>query len=500
MKTNNRTGQEKMPASSRKVRMSPAGIALYTGLAVLLLVLVAVVALQNGGLAGSDRVMIQDEELVFQGDAQKVLPQDAQRKDTYVVGTAQLPTMHHSYLQTMEGAQVINDLVYPGLAVLEDGDYHYLLAREITFSDNGRTASVQLDPQACCSDGCRLTADDVIYSWHYLANSQIGYDRQEILLRIAGMQEYLDTGAASISGISKVSDTELTVSFVNASLDNFAVFTVPVLHPQTHEYARISKDTTHLGYGAYQIESHKLYTEAVLVRNAFAVEAGIYPTVRVVVADLARLEQQEIDTMLIAADAYERVQALGSYDIYSEYSEERDFLLFDTDDEQMRDVANRIKLAEALNRTDLVNRVYEDGVLSHGVSAGDKSGTSYETLVKKEQSAEGLSVALANVFSGMEAAVFTELRAQLEAAGATITEEGTATSLYYYYGRVDELLSQWALPGFYEGLNGKTLEEVGDLLEESLAGNMYAIPLHNEVYYTVNLCGKERIGALGNRY
>ena len=60
--------------------------------------------------------------LFFKGDTSKVLPQNKDRKDTYIIGVSQLPMTMQPYLQLTEGSRVVNDLVFPSLAKKTDGD------------------------------------------------------------------------------------------------------------------------------------------------------------------------------------------------------------------------------------------------------------------------------------------------------------------------------------------------------------------------------------------
>lgn len=463
-------------------------IFLAVGIAALLIVgLVLVIGKKN----------LQTQEQVFKGDKSKVIEQSEERENTYIIGVSQLPTTPESYLQAMEGAKVINTLVYPALAEEKSGNYEYLLAEKVSFSDNGKSATVTLSAKAVFSDGCKITADDVIYTFHYLLSEDVAYDEQQKLWCVDGAEEYYTGNAESISGIEKVSDSEVKLTFKEESLDNLFVFTVPMLHPASHEYEAINLETENLGAGSCKIESLLVYEEAVLVKNEYGKDDVEYPTIKVVTADLNKLKKQEIDTMIIPTTSLEEIKELGAYDIYSIYGSDRDFLLFNLDEETMEDAANRIKFAEALDREELFEKCYEEGLLSYGVTAGTKESPNYQSLTASGKSAEGLEVVVPGTYSGTEMAVLNEVKSQLEAAGATLVESGDS-AVTYYYGRLEDVISGWELSSFYENLDGKTLADAGDLLETCVVEGMYAIPLHNACYYKINLCNKTALGALNN--
>lgn len=486
MENENQKSEKKLSATQKKI---------FAVLVVLAVVIVGVVAI-TGSIQTSG---FEAREQVFKGDKSKVIEQSEERENTYIIGASQLPTATDSYLQAMEGALVINELVYPGLAKLNSGDYEYVLAECVQFSDNGKTATVKLSTKAVFSDGCKITAEDVIYTYHYLASSEVVYDEQTTIWCIEGAEDYYYENSETITGIKKVSDNEVKITFKEESLDNLEIFTIPMLHPTSHEYESVNLETENLGAGSYKIDSFLPYEEAVLVKNEYGNTSVKYETIEVVTADLSKLKEQEIDTMIIPELSREEIEALGAYDIYCAYGSDRDFLIFNLDEETMAEEENRTMFAEALDREELFEKCFENGRFSYGIIAGDKEKPNYNSLAKSGKSAEGLEIVVPGTYSGTEMVVLNEVKAQLEEAGATIVESGE-NSVTYYCGRVEDLMASWELPGFFEDLNGKTLVDVGDLLEQQLVDCAYVIPLHNACYYTISLCTKAEIGILDNRY
>lgn len=442
---------------------------------------------------------IQRREQIFKGDKSKVIEQDDERKETYIIGASQLPTVSNSYLQNMEGAAIMNELVYPGLAEYGAGKYKHLLAKKILFEDNGKTAVVTLRSDVSFSDGCNITADDIIYTYHYLASPDVAYDEQVKLWCIEGAEVYCYGQADKITGIEKVSEKEVRFTFEEESLNNLAIFTIPVLHPTSHEYETVNLETENVGTGAYKINSFIPYEEAVLDRNEYAADKGTYKKIKIVISDLSKLEGQLIDTMIIPKSSIDEIEKLGAYDIYCAYAKDRDFILFDLNDEVMSNVENRQKFTEALNREQIFDAGIEKGRFSYGLIAGNKEMPNFESLIKETYSAKELDVVLPEAYSGTEKSIFDEIKKQLNGAGANVKIDGDA-SVSYYYGQLDDIITGFEIPEFYEKLNGKTLSKAGDLLEKCLVECYYVIPLHNEGYYTINLCNKREIGILENRY
>lgn len=446
--------------------------------------------------------------LFFKGDTSKVLPQNKDRKDAYIIGVSQLPMTMQPYLQLTEGSRVVNDLVFPSLAKKTDGDYEYQLAKSIVFQDDTGSARIKIDLTSAFSDGCKITAEDILYSFMFYNHPNIAYDNKAIYTCIKGMSEYQMESSDVISGITKISDQEIQIDFIKKSWEMFQAFELPILHPQDHDYSVFDMRKTQLGSGAYKLDKHTLYQEMELTKNTYSHQSAPYKTIKVVLADLNQLESQNIDTMIINQTQLEEIKNLGSYQISQQGVKDQDFILFNLNNEEMADVQKRREMAESIDTKTLFKETYETGMQSMGLLAGEKEEPNYLSLMKSKKHSLNKSIIFQFSYQATEQSLYETLTKQLANAGVNVEGrkkptyssiiEETDVSLYYYSGQIDTLLNSWDLSEFYTQLDGKSLIETGDLLEKYLTEQVYAIPLHYENYYIVHLCNKKDLGILND--
>ena len=446
--------------------------------------------------------------LFFKGDTSKVLPQSKERKDTYIIGVSQLPMTMQPYLQLTEGSRAVNDLAFPSLAKKTDGGYHYQLAKSIIFQDETSSARIKIDSNSSFSDGCKITTEDILYSFMFYNHPSIAYDNKAIYNCINGMSEYQMESSDVISGITKISDQEIQIDFTKKSWEMFQVFEIPILHPQDHDYSVFDMRKTQLGCGAYKLDKHILYQEMELTKNTYSHQSAPYKTIKIVPADLNQLESQNIDTMIINQTQLEEIKNLGSYQIYQRGMKEQDFIMFNLRNEEMADVQKRREIAESIDTQALFKETYETGVQSAGLLAGEKDEPNYLSLMKSKKHSLNKSIIFQFGYQATEQSLYEALTKQLVNAGVNVegrkkttyspTIEETDVSLYYYSGQVETILNSWDLSEFYPQLEGKSLVEVGDLLEKYLTEQVYGIPLHYENYYIVHLCNKKDLGILND--
>ncbi len=445
--------------------------------------------------------------LFFKGDTSKVLPQNKDRKDTYIVGVSQLPMTMQPYLQLTEGSRVVNDLAFPSLAKKTDGDYKYQLAKSIVFQDES-SARIKLDSSSSFSDGCKITVEDLLYSFMFYNHPNIAYDNKAMYTCIKGMSEYQNGASDGISGITKLSDQEIQIDFIKTSWEMLQVFEIPILHPQDHDYSAFDMRKTQLGCGAYKLDKHILYQEMELTKNTYSHQSVPYKTIKVVPADLSQLEAQNIDTMIINSTQLEEIKNLGSYQISQQGMKDQDFILFNLNNEEMADIQKRREIAESIDTKTLFKEAYETGMQSAGFLAGEKEDPNYLSLMKSKKHSLNKSIIFQFGYQATEQGLYEALTKQLLNAGVNVEGrkkptyspivEETDISLYYYSGQIDTLLNSWDLSEFYAQLDGKSLIESGDLLEKYLTEQVYGIPLHYENYYIVHLCNKKDLGLLND--
>lgn len=476
----------------------------------ILAVAVGAILAATAGIYGFKHISSSDSNLVFKGNSKNVIKQDKERENTYVIGVSQLPTKRCTFLETMEGADVVNQLVYLPLASYEKGNYTYHAAQSIVFSENGKKAHIILNSKACFSDGCSVNADDILYSYHFYCDADIDYYDKESFLGIDGAEEYQSGKAESISGIQKISDTELEITFQDASYDNLKIFEAAIIHPVSHDYETINENDEFLGCGSYKIVSHWMYQKVFLEANPYAAVKADYANIQIVPANVDSLEAQEIDTMVISESLLDTVEALGSYDIYMEVSKYRDFIVFNQENEIMSDSNMRKELVSLIDTEAIVNENYSSGIVSKGISDGDRNAPNYLSMDKNIYRRKLTEIVFQCGFFNEELRIENAVEEQLEKVEVSVemqnVSETTSTvtdpnvSVFYYKGTIDDLIPEWNFEKFFQASDGKELRQFGDDLEEFLLDEMYAIPLHNEIYYNIELCQKKHLDLTSKVY
>ncbi|AXC51200.1 ABC transporter substrate-binding protein [Paracoccus suum] len=85
---------------------------------------------------------------------------------------------------------------------------------EETVSDDGLTHTYKLRTDAVFHNGKALTADDVLYSYNRIADPKAASPSAEFLSRIAGFDEVQAGKATEMSGLKKVDDNTVAITFV----------------------------------------------------------------------------------------------------------------------------------------------------------------------------------------------------------------------------------------------------------------------------------------------
>lgn len=444
----------------------------------------------------------EPENLIFSGESSKVKNFDEERKDTYIIGVSQLSSNPHPYLQSNDSAQMINDFVYPSLVNFNKGNYEYLLAESILLKEQGTRAVIKIKTGLKFSDGSPLTAEDVIYSYYYLNHPAVNYEAKNICLCIKGMKDYQTGNTSEISGIKEVDEQTLEIEFSEQNSGIFYCFELPILKDQNGSYAYSSKKQRHLGAGEYKIKSLSLYDQVTLVKNEFNKAKTEYNKIKLVAANPSLLNEQELDTMVISKSSLDYVKQLGAYRIYEYSSRQRDFLIFNADNELMQKAENRRILANALNTQEIVKAIYEEGGLSKGILSGEKAAPNYLSLKKNSEEALKQTVLFQHTYDGIGVGLFDTLKNQLQdkivladrmVSLQTISIDDPTVAFYHYSGTVDEVLNSFNLNSYFQQLNDSELKQNADVLEKYLTEEALCIPLHNESYYVVDLNKRESI-------
>ena len=438
----------------------------------------------------------ETENLIFSGEQSKVKKLDEERKDTYIIGVSQVSSNAHPYLQSNDSAQMINDFVYPSLVHFNKGNYEYLLAESVLLKEQGTRAVTKIKTGLKFSDGSPLTAKDILYSYYYLNHPDVNYEGKNTCLCIKGMKDYQIGNTSQISGIKELDEQTLEIEFSELNSGIFDCFELPILKDQNGSYDYSSKTQRHLGAGEYKIESLSLYDQVTLVKNEFNKAKTEYSKVKLVAADFSLLNEQELDTMVISKSSLDSIKQLGAYRIYEYSSKQRDFLIFNRDNELMKEAENRRILADTLNTQEIVKAIYEEGSLSKGILSGEKVTPNYLSLKKKSEETLKQTVLFQHTYDGIGVGLFDTLKNQLQdkiiladrmVRLQTVSIDDPSVAFYHYSGMLNEVLNSFDLNGYFQQLNDSELKQNADLLEKYLTEEALCIPLHNESYYVVEL-------------
>lgn len=96
----------------------------------------------------------------------------------------------------------------------ESGKPELDLAESVTVSDDGKTYTYKLK-DATFHNGDKLDADDVLWSYNRLADPKKALPGAEQMLQIAGVAEFQAGKADHISGLKKIDDKTIEITFIN---------------------------------------------------------------------------------------------------------------------------------------------------------------------------------------------------------------------------------------------------------------------------------------------
>jgi len=140
------------------------------------------------------------------------------------------------------------------------------LATEVNVSADGTVFTYKLRPNAVFHHGKPLTADDVIWTYQRVANPANAFPGARYLANIKGVTEYADGKATTISGLRKIDDHTLEITFVGPVNPGFTLMRGTLaIYPSdiggTPEFA-----TKPVGLGPFRFVEHVPGSQAVVER------------------------------------------------------------------------------------------------------------------------------------------------------------------------------------------------------------------------------------------
>lgn len=377
-----------------------------------------IVLLGAGALAiylwGGSEPTLETEEVFYKGDVSKINKTDEQ-KEKLVVGSTRIPLDTEPYLHETEIGYAVNKLVYePLVDVKTDGTIEPVLAKSITFSDDGLTASVTLT-EAKFSDGSKVTAADVVSSYNRLLAASSTYYNADIGEAVTGYYDYIAGKTESISGIRAINDTVIEFSFEKLTAKNVYVLDVPVVKSGSKGYF--------LGSGEFAVDEIKPSLSMTLTRSEsarsdkYGYKKILFKSVSTDELDKA-IKAFEMDVFLTnTSSMLDIIKDSGYHNVYRLRDNYYSYIGFNLSTELGKNENLRKAVAYAIDRTTVASSYYQDYLTSLGTVSVAKSTNSFESKYPLDaaKSSEYLDKALK----------------ELASSATTNTVDGTSLTLNY---------------------------------------------------------------------
>ncbi len=129
------------------------------------------------------------------------------------------------------------------------------LATSADVSEDGKTYTYHLRQNAVFHNGKPLTADDVIFSYHRVANPKNAFPGASYVAAIAGAADFIAGKAETISGLKKIDDHTLEIAFVAAGEPGFGLrmYTTAIYPSNMDEASFLTKP---VGLGPFKFKEH----------------------------------------------------------------------------------------------------------------------------------------------------------------------------------------------------------------------------------------------------
>ncbi len=130
------------------------------------------------------------------------------------------------------------------------------LATSADVSDDGTVFTYHLRENAVFHNGKALTADDIIYSYKRIADPKNAFPGASHINNIKGASDYIAGNEKEISGLKKIDDHTLEITFVAPINPGFALMSnTTVIYPSNIEDESVFA-TAPIGLGAFVFKEH----------------------------------------------------------------------------------------------------------------------------------------------------------------------------------------------------------------------------------------------------
>lgn len=372
-------------------------------------------------------------------------PKEKKDKDTFTYAISGDPTsLNPTNVGDRWGLTTVNMIFSPLVRIEGDGTQKMELAKEVTPSEDGKSVTVKLKDDIKWSDGEKLTADDVIFTYEQKVKKENG--NADSL--------WIDDKPIAFE---KVDDTTVKFNFPSvsaAAMNNIATETYIIpehVYKDEPDFSVNELKAKPVGTGPYKLVNYKRgeYLQFEANESYYGGKASI-PKVNLRIisnADTTKvaLQKGEVDASYILPNNIEDVKKsdVATY----EYSENRvGYMGVNSNSDKLKDVKVRQAIFYALNKEELnkagyLDAKYYDNVYSilppnnpYATEKIEKYDTDIEKSKKllKETGAEDLKVNLA--FSSddpVQTIQATLMQQQLQKAGITLELAGGDSAAYF---------------------------------------------------------------------
>jgi peptide/nickel transport system substrate-binding protein len=237
------------------------------------------------------------------------------RKDTLVVGDMDPSGTVNPITESTTYDGYLTELVFNGMLVNdENGNPQCDLAKSYDVSPDGLTYTFHLRDDVKFSDGTKLTADDVAFTFTAAADPNYDGPLGSYIAWIKGYNDYNQGSATSLSGIVVKDPTTISITLnqknasATRSLFGFGIISKKYYAFNKGDFKKVhSLDLKPIGTGPYKLTAFKPGQETDLVRNDTYYKGK--PKIKNIVCiktdattNVQKLEKGETDIDLVASN------------------------------------------------------------------------------------------------------------------------------------------------------------------------------------------------------
>ncbi len=236
----------------------------------------------EGGLGYSETV-------VSNSDVPNPAENRANAGETFVMTDSSPPSgvfQPTYYTGTVDG-YIINLIFEPLVASDFNNETQPLVAESYEFSEDNKTITFKIREGLTFSDGEALTAEDVFFTYHVMADPTYDGRFSSYVDNIVGYEEYSAEGSTTpqMSGVELIDDYTISFTFIDVertNLGNFSTFGIIPAHYYAYEKGNLdplkAKHNEPIGSGAYVMDVHEIdqYVELSLRDDYTATNAEVY--------------------------------------------------------------------------------------------------------------------------------------------------------------------------------------------------------------------------------